>query len=60
MTTHKDRLVGLLFDMGVVFQANDTEVIIDDEGPKNDGYNGFYTLFQFTPDGELLRVGAWE
>lgn len=46
--------------MGVAFQTDGTEVIIYDEGPKNGGYRGFYTMFKFTPEGELEKVGAWE
>ena len=27
---------------------------------KVDGYCGFATIFEFTPDGSLARLGAWE
>lgn len=27
---------------------------------KIDGYNGFYTSFEFDEDGKFLSVGAWE
>lgn len=34
--------------------------ITEGEGPKNKGYSGFITVMEFTADGSLDTVGAWE
>lgn len=62
-----DKLKQLLDSWGVPYK-------IDDDGdvrvghfwdsardhPKVNGYDGFFTAFEFDDDGNFLRMGAWE
>lgn len=39
---------------GITFEIENDEIVV--EG----GYSGFASIFTFTPDGKLLKVGAYE
>ncbi len=63
----RQRLTDLLDSFGVIwtqgeFTPTDTDAITitAHDGPKNAGYHGFFTAFEFTPEGEFITVGAWE
>ena len=34
--------------------------INEGDGAKNQGFTNFFTDFEFSADGQLLRVGLWE
>jgi hypothetical protein len=74
--TAKDELIGWLTRNGVIFTVGVFGDDVHDAGcwfvrvdrvkgprwdeTKNSGYMYFFTEAVFTPDGELIRIGAWE
>jgi histidinol-phosphate/aromatic aminotransferase/cobyric acid decarboxylase-like protein len=59
--TDRERLEEFLNKAGVVFESQDNFIEVDsDDGPKNEGYSGFYTIFRFDESGVLESMGAYE
>ena len=59
--TDKARLETLLNDFGVGFEENGAgDINCFDGFEKVDGYNGFFTQFEFDESGKFIKMGAWE
>lgn len=59
--TDLETLRAMLDRTGVKYTTDSTSICIEaGAGPKNDGYAGFATELEFTPEGALDAVGAWE
>jgi hypothetical protein len=63
--TDRDKLTALLTEWGVPFTDGEDGVTVGGWEQHRDsgkivGYSGFYTLFEFTPDGTFTTMGAWE
>lgn len=59
----RDTLKEMLDRAGVVY--DETLVpgelcITAKDGPKNEGYSGFFVCFEFSEDGTLMKVSIWE
>ncbi len=56
-----DKLKSLLTEFGVGFTEESGDIIKCYYGSnKVEGYNRFYTTFQFNNDGKFVEMGAWE
>jgi hypothetical protein len=67
--TDQEELAALLTKWGVPFTDSSGEVCVgyssspasgSYESPKIDGYSSFYTAFEFTDEGQFIKMGAWE
>lgn len=60
--TDRDKLINLLSEFGVGFEAHETnKYILCMQGKeKIDGYLSFYTVFDFDEDGKFINMGAWK
>jgi hypothetical protein len=72
--TEKEQFTAMLTRTGVVWSESvwnihvhdvpspgATTVLIEQgQGAKNQGYYKFFTQFEFSREGQLLRVGVWE
>lgn len=62
--TDYEKLKQLLTEFGVEFEESEgvrSKIITTTEGSRKvDGYNSFYTAFEFNEDGVFLGMGAWE
>lgn len=73
--TDKEKLLALLSEWGVPYKQEDIPSQPEERGeraviigltgdfPETDkvtGYTGFFTSFEFSLDGEFVRMGAWE
>lgn len=61
----RDNLCALLDKWGVPWARCENDIDVGGEYGQNrsekvTGYLGFYTLFEFTEDGEFVKMGAWE
>lgn len=60
-----EKVRSLLTELGVVYteELHGGRLILrvtEGEGPKNVGYGGFITDFEFNLEGTFLEMGAWE
>jgi len=62
-----DKLKQLLDSWEVPYRIDDDDDILvgrfwdsEENHPKVNGYNGFFTAFEFDDDGDFVRMGAWE
>lgn len=71
--THKERLIQLFEDMGIVRDNTKIDKFYNIVGDKQykedgdaillgegDGYSGFYVKFFFDENGNFVRHGVWE
>ena len=72
--TDKEQFTAMLKRAGVVWSESVWKVDVDEiptpgattvriraeDDTKNEGYIGFFTEFEFSFEGHLLRVGVWE
>lgn len=59
----RSELCALLDKWGVSWARTKDDIDVAGDGQDNEkvtGYPGFYTLFEFTEDGEFMKMGAWE
>ncbi len=50
---------GIEFTTGVTHEGYD-RILCSEGKAKIDGYNGFYTTFEFDENGKFKEMGAWE
>lgn len=67
--TGKEKLITLLKEFGIGFTEKhagsnrkpDGVLVLCEQGmAKVDGYNQFYTSFEFDATGKFIEMGAWE
>ncbi len=58
----KEKLIELLTSFGIKFEDEGSHVKIsaDGECEKIDGYFYFYTIFEFSEEGNFVQIGIWE
>jgi hypothetical protein len=58
--TDKEKLIALLEEFGIGFEAGDGCVTLEEGMEKVSGFARFFTKFQFDENGKFIEVGAWE
>lgn len=63
--TDLEKVISLLIELGVVYTEEEWKGrhhvnVPTHGGPRNSGYAGFVSTFEFDKEGGFIEMGAWE